>query len=96
MDMESTVRQFVLESLKRMNYDVSEVVGDTDLGPAGLDLESVAVAELAVLVEDEFHVAFTEEDTERLALMTIDEFATEVAGRLAAAGADSGGTADAM
>ena len=70
-----------------MNYDVSEVTGDTDLGPAGLDLESLAVAELAVQVEDKFGVKFTDEDTEQLALMTLDEFAAEVTGRIAVAAA---------
>jgi acyl carrier protein len=81
--MDQEIRQFVLASLKEMNYDVSEVTGDTDLGPAGLDLESLAVAELAVLVEDRFGVKFTDEDAEQLALMTLDEFTAEVSGRVA-------------
>lgn len=81
--MEDEVRQFVVEALDAMNYDVSDVAGDTDLGPAGLDLESLAVAELAVQVEDKFNVKFTDDDTEQLALMTLDEFATEVAKRIA-------------
>lgn len=81
--MDEEIRQFVLTSLKEMNYDVSEVTGDTDLGPVGLDLESLAVAELAVLVEDRFGVRFTDEDAEQLALMTLDEFTAEVSGRVA-------------
>src|ERR1022692_4572389 len=64
--MDEEIRQFAVSALKEMNYDVSEVTGDTDLGPAGLDLESLAVAELAVLVEDKFGVTFTDEDAERL------------------------------
>ena len=80
--MDDEVRQFVVEALAAMNYDVSEVTGDTDLGPAGLDLESLAVAELAVQVEDKFGVKFTDEDTEQLALMTLDEFAAEVSSRI--------------
>jgi acyl carrier protein len=83
--MEDEIREFVVGALAAMNYDVSEVTGDTDLGPAGLDLESLAVAELAVQVEDKFGVKFTDEDTEALALMTLDEFATEVAKRCALA-----------
>jgi acyl carrier protein len=81
--VEQDIREFVLNSLKDMNYDVSDVTGDSDLGPAGLDLESLAVAELAVLVEDRFGVSFSDEDSEELALMTIDEFAAEVAKRVA-------------
>ncbi len=80
--MDDEIRQFVIEALRAMNYDVSEVTGDTDLGPAGLDLESLAVAELAVQVEDKFGVKFTDEDTEQLALMTLDEFAAEVTSRI--------------
>jgi acyl carrier protein len=88
--MDDEIRQFVVSALKDMNYDVSEVTGETDLGPAGLDLESLAVAELAVLVEDRFGVKFSDGDAEQLALMTLDEFTTEVAGRMAVA-AGSGG-----
>jgi acyl carrier protein len=79
---EDEVRQFVVDALEAMNYDVSEVAGDTDLGPAGLDLESLAVAELAVQVEDKFGVKFTDDDTEQLALMTLDEFSAEVTRRI--------------
>jgi acyl carrier protein len=88
---EDEVRQFVVEALDAMNYDVSEVTGGTDLGPAGLDLESLAVAELAVQVEDKFGVKFTDDDTEQLALMTLDEFSTEVAKRI---GVTAGGKAE--
>ena len=89
--MEDEVRQFVVDALAAMNYDVSDVTGDTDLGPAGLDLESLAVAELAVQVEDRFGVKFTDDDTEQLALMTLDEFSAEVAKRITVT---AGGTAE--
>lgn len=81
--MDDDIREFVLNILNDMNYDVSDVTGATDLGPNGLDLESLAVAELAVLVEDYFGVAFSDEDAEEMALMTLDEFITEVASRIA-------------
>lgn len=80
--MDTEIREFVLSALKEMNYDVSDVTGETDLGPAGLDLESLAVAELAVLVEDHFGVKFSDEDAAELALMTLDEFTAEVARRI--------------
>lgn len=88
--MDDEIRQYVVSALKDMNYDVSEVTGETDLGPAGLDLESLAVAELAVLVEDRFGVKFSDGDAEQLALMTLDEFTAEVAGRIAVATAGAG------
>ena len=89
MDNETEIRQFVVESLGAMNYDVSDVTGDTDLGPAGLDLESLALAELAVQVEDRFGVSFADTDFERLSLMTLDEFAAEVDSRLAVLASES-------
>lgn len=88
--MQDTIRRFVVSALGEMNYDVSEVTGDTDLGPAGLDLESLALAELAVQVEEEFGVEFSDDDMESTALMTLDEFTAEVAQRAAA---HVGGTA---
>lgn len=87
--MEDEVREFVVEAVRAMNYDVSDVAGDTDLGPAGLDLESLAIAELAVQVEDKFGVQFTDEDTTELPLMTLDEFTAEVVKRMAVAPAGS-------
>jgi acyl carrier protein len=80
--MSTDIRTFTLDSLKEMNYDVSDVTGETTLGPAGLDLESLAMAELAVRVEDEYKVGFSDEEQESLALMTLDEFVTAVSERL--------------
>jgi acyl carrier protein len=85
--MDEEIREFVVNSLKDMNYDVSDVTGDTDLGPTGLDLESLAVAELAVLVEDKFGIKFSDDDAEQMALMTLDEFTAEIAGRISVSAA---------
>ena len=82
--MSTDVRTFTIQSLAEMNYDVSDVHGETTLGPAGLDLESLAVAELAVRVEDEYGVTFGDEEQEQLALMTLDEFVAAVSDRLKA------------
>jgi acyl carrier protein len=76
------VREFVLETLQEMNYDTEGVDDDSTLGPAGVDLESLAMAELAVRVEDRFGVRFAEEESEELALMTVGEFTSTVAERI--------------
>ncbi|GAA1242078.1 hypothetical protein GCM10009665_36060 [Kitasatospora nipponensis] len=91
--MHERIREFVLAALAEMNYDVSEVTGDTDLGPAGLDLESLALADLSVQVEDEFGVKFDLDEMESTALMTLDQFTADVARRVAAAPSASGSLA---
>lgn len=80
--MNVEVRKFVIESLGQMSYDVTNVDGQTLLGPAGLDMESLAIAELAVRVEEEFRVKFTEDEAEQMVAMNIDTFAGEVTRRI--------------
>lgn len=76
------IRAFVLEILADMNYDTEGIDDDSTLGPAGVDLESLALAELSVRVEDKFGVRFAEEESEELALMTVGEFTKAVAERV--------------
>ncbi|MFD7641849.1 acyl carrier protein [Kitasatospora sp. NPDC059795] len=82
--MQERIQEFVIAALAEMKYDVDGITGDTDLGPAGLDLESLALAELSVQVEDEFGVKFEAEEMETTALMTLDQFTADVARRIAA------------
>ncbi|GIH06771.1 hypothetical protein Rhe02_48380 [Rhizocola hellebori] len=82
--MRTDVRQFVIEAIAAMNYPVDDVDADTPLGSAGIDLESLAVAELAVRVEDEFGVKFADEEAEEMAGMTVGEFADAILARSAA------------
>lgn len=80
--MQDQIRDFVISALTEMNYDVEEIDDDTTLGPAGVDLESLALAELAVRVEDRYGVTFDEDESERLASMTVGEFTAHVAANL--------------
>ncbi len=84
--MQEEVRAFVVSSLKDMNYDVDGVDDATTLGPAGLDLESLALADLLMRVEDQYHIRFAEDESEELALMNVGEFTNAVATRIAHAG----------
>jgi acyl carrier protein len=79
------IRQFVLDSLTDMNYSIEGIDDDTSLGPAGADLESLALAELAVRVEDEFGVRFDDDEAEQLSGMTVGEFCQTVAPRIPSA-----------
>ena len=96
--MKDELRQFIVDSLRSMNYDVSGIDDSTELGPAGLDLESLALAELAVRLEDRYGLKFSDDDMESLGLMSLGEFADAMAVRLAASdtvasGAAASGTA---
>lgn len=88
--MSDEVVTFTIDALRQMNFDVEDAGTDTVFGPAGVDLDSMAVAELALRIEDAYGVKFSEEDMEGLAVMTIGEFATEVTTR---SGARVGGAA---
>ncbi|MDH6109414.1 acyl carrier protein [Kitasatospora sp. MAP12-15] len=81
--MKEEISTFIVQSLREMNYDVDDVTDETDLGPAGLDLESLALAELTVQLEDVYGIKFSDEDIETLATLNLGEFATTLAGRLA-------------
>ena len=62
-----SIRQFIFGSLREMNYETDDIDNDTQLGPRGADLASLALVELALRVEDEFGVKFSEEEAEELA-----------------------------
>lgn len=79
--MTDEIRQFLFESLTEMRYSTDDIVDDTTLGPAGVDLESLAIAELTLRFEDRFGVRFSDDESETLAAMTISEFCDAVAER---------------
>lgn len=79
------IRAFAFEALKEMNYDTSGFDGDTLLGPAGVDLESLALAELGVRLEERFGIRFSDDELDEIAALTIDEFCATVAARLTTA-----------
>jgi acyl carrier protein len=81
------IHKFVLDSLTDMNYSIEDIDDDTTLGPAGADLESLALAELAVRVEDHFGVQFGDDESEALAGLTVGEFCATVEQRITSAAA---------
>lgn len=83
--MSAEVRQFILDAIEDMNYPMDDVDADTSLGSAGVALESLAVAELAVRVEDKFGVKFADEEAEEISALTIGELADLIVSRSAAA-----------
>ncbi|MGW6207277.1 acyl carrier protein [Streptomyces sp. NPDC055089] len=85
--MSTEVEKFIIEALANMNYDVSDVTGDTPLGPAGLDLESLSVAEVAIQVEDTYGVKFEEDEMETVALLTVAGLVKEIVDRVSTAAA---------
>ncbi|TGB15126.1 phosphopantetheine-binding protein [Streptomyces sp. MZ04] len=85
--MIETIRESVMAALTDMNFDLSELTGTMVLGPAGLDLESLGVAELAVRIEDDFGVRFADEELPAMAELTLDGLVALVAERAGAASA---------
>jgi len=83
--MTDPIQEFIIESLREMNYDVDDINADTQLGPRGADLKSLSLAELAIRVEDEYGVKFGEEEAEELAGKTVGQFCALVAERRDAA-----------
>jgi acyl carrier protein len=85
MTSHDEIKAFAFEALKEMNYDTSAFDGDTLLGPAGVDLESLALAELGVRLEERFGIRFSDDELDEIAALTIDEFCAAVATRLTTA-----------
>jgi acyl carrier protein len=88
--MSDQVVAFTIEALREMNFDVDDAGVETVFGPAGIDLDSMAVAELALRTEDAFRVKFSEEELEGLAVMTIGEFAAAITARSGSAAQPDG------
>ena len=80
--MSDEVIAFTLGALHEMNFDTDGADARTVLGPAGIDLDSLAVAELALRLEDRYGVKFAEEDMEVVTTMTLGELANDVATRV--------------
>ena len=79
--MSDEVVAFMLDALRQMNFDTDGADEHTVLGPAGIDLDSLAVAELALRLEDKFGVKFAEEDMEGVTVLTLGELSADVAAR---------------
>ena len=84
MTSHEEIKAFAFEALGEMNYDTADLDGDSQLGPAGVDLESLALAELGVRVEERFGIRFDDDELDELATLTVDEFCAAVATRLSA------------
>jgi acyl carrier protein len=82
--MNDEIRTYVVDSLREMNYHVDGVDDETPLGPAGVDLESLALAELAVRMEDRYAVTFDESELETVAAMTIGELVVHLSAEITA------------
>jgi acyl carrier protein len=80
--MLAEVRELVLEHLRELNYETSDLTGDVLLGPGGLDMDSLGVAELAVRIEDTYGVRFGNDAIDTFAEVTLDEFVAAVVERL--------------
>jgi acyl carrier protein len=83
------LRELVVETLNDLHQGVTDLTDDTPLGPAGLDLESLVIAELGMRVEETYGAPFADEDMERAASQTLGEFVAEMAERAQRAKTDA-------
>jgi acyl carrier protein len=74
--MNLEVRTFLEKTLDAMNYDIDGLTDETPLGEAGLDLESLGMAELAMRIEEKYGTTFPDEESERLVGMNFGQFVT--------------------
>ncbi|GAA4681473.1 acyl carrier protein [Phytohabitans rumicis] len=76
--MVEEIERSVIEILREMHYEVGEGASEMSLGPDGLELDSLAVAELAVRMEDSHGVKLPDDELEKFAALTLHELAVEV------------------
>jgi acyl carrier protein len=74
--MSTDLREFVVSTLRDMNFEVDAVTDETPLGDGGLELESLSTAELVLQLE-KFGVEFSDEEMEKLTDLTLGEFTAE-------------------
>jgi acyl carrier protein len=80
--MNQEIRQYLIGALVKMGFAADRVNGDTSLGPAGIDLDSLAVADLVMQLNDRFAVSIDEDEAELFAMLTIDQIAEAAASRI--------------
>lgn len=84
--VEEQVKTFALRIItERMNYplNLEGIDDDTSLGPAGINLESLAFVELTLHIQSEYDIVIPDEDLNELAGMTVGQFAKNIVARIA-------------
>ncbi|MBP2404246.1 acyl carrier protein [Streptomyces syringium] len=82
--MSTETREFVLDVLRELNYEVDGVTDATPLGDEGLELESLTLAEVTMRLEEKYDVQFTDEELEGLAKVTLGDFVSQIVDRATA------------
>jgi acyl carrier protein len=80
--MPDDVRAFLVSSLREMNYAVDALDDATTLGPAGLDLEPLALADLLMRVEERYDIRFSDEEPTEFAQLSFGELTGAVVERV--------------
>jgi acyl carrier protein len=88
--MSISVREFVVKVLEAMNVDIAGVTDDTPIGEEGMGLESLAIAEVVMQVEEEYGIKYSDEDVEELPNATFGQFVADATGRIGQAESEAG------
>lgn len=81
---ETMVEQFLFEFLKgKLNLPAerSQIKPETKLGIGGLQMESLAIVELAVNLEARFGIAVPDEDLDRISRFNVAELTAYLSGK---------------
>ena len=71
--MDDDLDRFLRTSLGQMNFQVDGIGANTPLGPAGLDVDSLARVEIAMRVDDDYGVRLSEEDITSIQELTVGQ-----------------------
>jgi len=80
MEMAQFLYEFVTDKLN-LPAERDGIKPETPLGIDGLQLESLAIVELSVLLEQRFGIAVPDEDLDRMSRFTVAELAAYVGGK---------------
>lgn len=85
--MDTEIKQYIITVLRdefSLAIDESKVTDETELGPAGLNLESLTFVELAFRLEEKYGIEISDADYERIATFNTGDLVRYVAEKIPA------------
>lgn len=83
------MRDFVVKALDEMSFPVEGITDDTNIGPEGVGMDSLAFAEVIVQVEEAYGVRFDPEEASGSTDISLGGFAKRLVSSLESAKAEA-------